>query len=783
MDQSSKDTLVKAVGMLKAGENREAAALLAKLLKQEPDLVQGWYMLGLALDDTEHKIRAFKRVLKLDPNHEKATQQIELLEIHSTPSPGPFSEVETGDEPAPVASAPVNDDFELPDWMRESTFDPSDYSSEIPEIFENIDSDIPSWAKQGVLESQDDLSPAESLDVAAEEFEQAEDDFPAETAESALPQSELTGYYDDVDEEDGTPIDWEDEEYPSESTSPDRVSAFVAEDEPLDDQPEWLRDMVEDDGSKKKQKKEKVPKKLLSPDQKRRRRKIITYIILIAALIGLGYGGYYYQDQIKPYVQPFWSSAKTIAAPVTDLLTQGAPITYLLTPGFNNTPTSTMVPQQQPTSEPTWTPSTGQLTGSSAGANPSSGGAIAITPTPIPLGEEIITAMQGLEEQIKMVRNLPGPINLEREIMTNQKLRQFMQERLIDDETLTELQAEEIVLRALGFINAEYDLTQARLNARGDALGGYYDPDLNKLNLVGSGFDGVETYIYAHEYAHALQDANFDLNSLGYTPSCTKSIQACLATRALVEGEASLVNQLWLEQFPPETGLEEINNYQPPAALFQEQADPPYYAMNNVFAYEYGLAFVEFLQENGGWNAVNRAYAALPETTEQILHPAKYQQRELPLFLDHPDLSPVFRNDWELLRRESLGEWETYLLLAYNDFTEARRPTQEAQVAAEGWGSDEYRVYFNPATEDVFLSVYWIWDNADEASQFYNSLLPSLSTRFGRNAIDGPGESGMCWFFSEQTSCLYQNEKWVLWLYSTNRETLEAAKEKFTKLP
>ncbi len=495
----------------------------------------------------------------------------------------------------------------------------------------------------------------------------------------------------------------------------------------------------------------------------------------------MGYAGYTYREQIKPIIDPYWSPVLTQAAPVTNLLTQGAPLTNLLTPDFNVTPTVTRTPPQQPTPEPTWTPSSGQGPISTPGQ--SGGGAAGPIAPPLPLDENILAAMANLEEQVQAVRSLPGPLNLEREILSTDKLRQMMQTKLVDEAALAQQPTAEIVLKALGFIQNDFDLTQAMLNTRGDAVGGFYDPDLNKVNLVGSGFGAIEKYIYAHEYLHAVQDANFDLNSLGLYPTCTKPAQACLAVRALVEGEASLAHQLWLEQVPPEDGPEEMRDYLAPATLFPDTTNPQYFGMQNTFAFEYGLTFVSDLYENGGWNAINRAYANLPDTTEQVIHPDKYLQREQPLFLDHPDLSPVFRNNWEFIRRDSLGEWDTYLLLAYNAYPDAQRPAPEARVAAEGWGADEYRVYYDPVNNDVFLSAYWIWDSAADAKQFHTALLPSISTRFGSTEVDGPGESGECWSLALQTSCLYLNDKWVLWLYSDNQEILEAAKAKFTKFP
>jgi len=788
MDRSNKEIFSEVIQLLKAGDTAAALPLLAKILKSDPNFVQAWYLLGMTIDDKEKKRRAFNQVLRLDPAHEKAKIQLKWLETDSAPS----QEIEPEPKVTTSPSALPHDDFKLPDWMQEVSFDPSDYSEDAQglgsqPVYENTEADFPDWAQRIPLEPQ-----AEEEDTLAflEEPESEEEEKSSPLLQK-FDETEFTGYYEDVEDEPEGKSDWLFEE-PEAGVSEEPVAAFFDEDEPFqeaegesqEDEPEWLREMVEDEGKgKKRKKKEKVPKKLLSPDQRRRRRKIITNIFLLLLIAGLSYAGYTYQDKLKPYVDPVLSPIKTWISPATDLLTQGAPLTYLLTPGYDITPTSTNLPPKQPTSQPTWTPSGSQAAVSTQPSNQGSQWTATPMPTPLPLSEETTNLMAALEEQVKSVRNLPGPLNIDRELMANDKLRMVMENQLIDEEVREQLRKDEIVLQALGFINGSYDLVQAGLNSRGDALGGYYDPDGNKINVIGSSFLGVQQSIYVHEFAHAIQDANFDLNRLGLFPDCDRPLQACLAARALVEGDASLTAEMWLEAFPPEEGLAEILDYEPPPALFEEQVEPSYFVMNNVFAYEYGQKFVEELYEAGGWNRVNRAYAALPETTEQILHPSKYLQGEPPVFLDHPDLSPVFAFEWDLIRSDSLGEWESYLLLAFNDYPAARQSETDAAAAAEGWGADEYRVYYQPELNDVFLSAYWIWDTAEDSDQFYNLMIAYVSSRFGTGEVDGPGESGRCWYSSEQMSCLYQNDKQVLWLYSDNLETLEAAQARFTKFP
>lgn len=781
MDRSNKEKFSEVIQLLKVGDNATALSLLAKILKSDPEFVQAWYLLGMTIEDKEKKRRAFRQVLKLDPTHEKAKIQLEWLDADEMPSQEPPSQP----EPDPTPEALPHDDFRLPEWMQDSSFDPTVYSDDANKpVYENTDADFPDWAQQIPLEP-----PAEKLEAEGLGLEDDEQDLVS--ALQAYGDSEFTGYYDDAEDEPAGDSDWLYEQTDSADSPESPVAAFYADEESLpeadtaQDEPEWLRDMVEDedDGKKKRKKKEKAPKKILSPDQRRRHRKIITYIFLLLAIAGLGYGGYTYQDELKPYIEPVVSPIRTWVAPVSDLLTQGAPLTYMLTPGYNNTPTSTNPVPQQPTGEPTWTPAGNQAAGSTQSSNQAPAWTPTPMPTPLPLSEDTIGVMVELEEQVKAARGLPGPLNIDRELMPPDKLRGVMESLLIDAEVRDLLRTDEIVLRALGFINGSYDLIQAGLNARGDALGGYYDPVSNKINLIGSTFVGGEQFAYVHEYAHAIQDANFDLNRLGLFPECSSSYQACLAARALVEGDASLAVERWLEDFPPEEDISDALDILPQSALFGSEAEPAYFAMNNYFAYEHGQNFVEELYNAGGWNRVNRVYASLPTTTEQILHPNKYLQGEQPAFLDHPDLSPVFANEWDLIRRDALGEWESYLLLAFNDYPAARQAEADAADAAEGWAVDEYRVYYQPDLNDVFLSAYWIWDTQEDSDEFYNLMLAYVSARFGTNEVDGPGENGRCWYLSEQMSCVYQNEKQVLWLLSDNLEALEDGHARFTKFP
>ncbi len=821
MDQSTKDILVQAVQLLKEGNGQAAVPLLAQVLKKEPELEQGWYLLGMALDDDAKKRRAFKQVLKINPDNEKAIHQLELLEPAPAPPPPTEPEPRTEEssafftpEESPFSEEPDSvpfptEDFELPDWMQESSFNPADYTTsgldeDVANRLAPQEDDTPDWAKRlnpwenPVLPDEADEEPASPEEEAfpTTDWEEAFSEEPTQNDQpewAALP----SGQYDDSGDdfgygqpfEEGPDESWDEPFVSEQEETAQRISAFFDEEDEGEDDPqtekdsEWLRGMVPDE----KESRKKVARVRLTPDQKRRRWRIVRNFLLILVIGGLGYVGYLFRDQIKTTVEPYWAQVEpyfepvqTFVAPVSMMLTEKAPITALLTPDYFVTPSPTAEPPSQPTAEPTWTPQ-----GGSGALPPDGGSSLQPNQTPVStpvfsqLTEEELAVAATIEEDVSSVRTQAGPAQLERELVSESGLYQAMSNYLLTEENLAQLAVDQIVLQAFGFINGDTDLTRGFISSKADPVGGYFDQDEGIIYVVGSEFGPGQQYIYAHEYAHAIQDVNFGLQKLGIYPNCEKSFQACLASQAIVEGEATLVENLWYALHPPAGNLNEFLD-QIPSVRFDDGTIPAYYRMNAQFPFEQGLEFVRSIYEEGGWKAVNRLYGYLPATTEQILHPEKYQRGEEGADMSHPDLTLVLKDGWELVRDESLGEWETFLLLAYNDYPDASLPVGAAEAAAAGWAGDEYQVYYNADTGKTFLSAYWLWETDDDANDFYNRLTSYVNVRLFSSEVDGPGD-GICWFHNQQMSCIYRSGRFILWLHTDEITLIEQVLPRFTK--
>ena len=79
----------------RAGDRKQARELIAKAVKADPSLKQGWWALSHLLDDQDRQIDCLKQVLKLDPSNEQA--RAKLVQLTGAPQ---------ASEPQPRTSPP-----------------------------------------------------------------------------------------------------------------------------------------------------------------------------------------------------------------------------------------------------------------------------------------------------------------------------------------------------------------------------------------------------------------------------------------------------------------------------------------------------------------------------------------------------------------------------------------------------------------------------------------------------------------------------------------------------
>jgi hypothetical protein len=323
------------------------------------------------------------------------------------------------------------------------------------------------------------------------------------------------------------------------------------------------------------------------------------------------------------------------------------------------------------------------------------------------------------------IRELPPLPEIDDVLVTQDELRAMMPALIAEEIDPEGAAAQSRSLAALGLIPAGTDLLDLTVRLMSEQAAGFYDPLDDEMLVLFDGNPSLTEYFYAHEVIHALQDAHLDPDDLMEDLTALNGDQT-LATLALYEGDATTGSTAYLEQHPALVGalLREVGRDSP----VMDEA-PAAVGIVLLFPYTSGAAFADRLLSEGGWDAVNAAYADMPASTEQILHPLKYLERDEPTPVALPDPSTALGAGWRVVDEDTLGELQTAVLLAdfdpgegFNDITGEIALPEFARNAAAGWDGDRFALWEDGDGERETLVWRSIWDTPQDARAFSRAL-------------------------------------------------------------
>jgi hypothetical protein len=232
--------------------------------------------------------------------------------------------------------------------------------------------------------------------------------------------------------------------------------------------------------------------------------------------------------------------------------------------------------------------------------------------------DELVDA---IGDQVADLRGLTWQQEVEVAFLDSAELQARLDELLSEDEDPAADDAERRLLEALGAVPPGTDLTQLRRDLLDDQVAGFYVPETGEL-VVRVPADGrirpVDRITVAHELQHALADQAIGLPDLeGFDDDA----DGALATLAVVEGDATLLMNLWaLEHVSITDQLGAALGGDLAAAQGSLAGIPPYLQRELLFPYTDGLEHVCDRYLDGGWSAVDTAYDDLPTTTAEVLY-------------------------------------------------------------------------------------------------------------------------------------------------------------------
>lgn len=387
-------------------------------------------------------------------------------------------------------------------------------------------------------------------------------------------------------------------------------------------------------------------------------------------------------------------------------------------------------------------------------------GGVAAQETPVisPALEQQLTAIETLTSR---ARGLDIITPVMRRFPTRADILDYFthlyQNELTDDIALRETQ----FYVAFDLLPADVDLRAVYLAflTSPSGVAGFYDTETKDMNvlLLSGGVPGdslpvLEQITYSHEFTHALQDQHFDLDSLGL--GNMDNPDATAAALALVEGDATATMTVFLQDLAQDNPMLLVGvllqGYSVGAFTLPEDA-PEFIITEQLFAYESGMGFVNRLRIEGGWPLVDAAYTNPPVSTEQILHPVKYLENEVPQVVTLPDVTEELGAGWALLLDRPLGEF--YL----RSHLKTGLETVQANAAAAGWGGDLYHIYYNAESGQRAWALRLAWDTPEDAAEFAEAYAALGDAKFGEAARDGA-----CWSTAAETRCMVTDDAGTL---------------------
>ena len=378
-------------------------------------------------------------------------------------------------------------------------------------------------------------------------------------------------------------------------------------------------------------------------------------------------------------------------------------------------------------------------------------------------GGDAVTVEEVFSKVAEM-RQLTPKADVQYEFITVEELENRMIADFEEEYSEEEAAIDQEVFVLLDLMDESQNLRTLLLDLYCEQVAGFYDDESQVLYVVSEGEDiGVkEQLLIAHEYAHALQDQYYDLSSLPLEDE--DNSDRSMAARSLIEGEASLLQSGYYLYELSESEQEAVQREYEELEMPKLEAAPMFIQTALLFPYQQGVEFVASLD---GWESIEQAYEDLPQSTEQILHPEKYLDRDEPQSVTMPDLVSLLGGGWSQLDSDVLGELYTLVYLR------AFLSESSAATAAEGWDGDRL-AYLKKADGGKVLVLRSTWDGNTDAQEFFDAYIMFIDEKSGGNWNLQQEDSGKRqWTTDGQSVYLSQTAADILIIIAPDNDTIE----------
>lgn len=315
---------------------------------------------------------------------------------------------------------------------------------------------------------------------------------------------------------------------------------------------------------------------------------------------------------------------------------------------------------------------------------------------PVPGGgrrDEVVAAAEALRGL-----TLDDPVDVD--LVDAETMAAEVEERFARRGDPERVDVERLALVALGAITEDTDLAALRLEAFAEQVSGLHAANEGRVLLRvddPARLSPLERAVLAHEIEHA---ATFQrLGRPRGHPEERADADARLASAAVVEGSATLVMLQYARAVLDDDERAALRDELVERAQAHALAGyTPYLRDELRFPYTAGLRYVCARWLEGGWEAVDAAYADPPDSTAAVLDPAREGQSRDPAPLG------TLEEPWERAAQRAFGAAELEWLLAAPG-GDRDRALDEPGARALAWAGGRLEVWTRGEASAVGLAL------------------------------------------------------------------------------
>ncbi|MFN0102749.1 MAG: ImmA/IrrE family metallo-endopeptidase [Bryobacteraceae bacterium] len=343
-------------------------------------------------------------------------------------------------------------------------------------------------------------------------------------------------------------------------------------------------------------------------------------------------------------------------------------------------------------------------------------------------------------EELSKLTGLPTKSKVDRDFITREKLKEFLQTRIDETVKPEEIRVEELTLKLFGFVPENYNLKESTVSLLTEQAAAFYDYRKKKMFLLESAPEISQRFVLIHELAHALADQHFQLEKYIHQG---RNDDSATARMAVMEGQAQWLMYELMARKTGQSLLKDpamvrmfVNASSMGLSQYPELSNAPLYVRESLlFPYTRGLVFQQAVMEKLGDAGFAEVFRRPPHSTRQIMHPELYFETKKPLKIKAPKVPGASR--YSQVIEGELGEFDIYILL--KQFVDE----ETADKLSPLWRAGHYRVLEKKENQHPFLSFALQFDTkpgAEEFARLYEEkVIPAKTKRPGSGVVKVEG--------------------------------------------